>query len=115
MLEAKTKAEKELLDKQHKQAMAKLAQQQKYQKELLQQEYDQQKALLNENSSSSVGDMHPDTKKSILDLGYGPISAAKLDQLVASGAVVEYTENGVTKFKKKQASGYKNTSVLGPL
>ena len=41
------------------------------------------------------------TQQSILSLGYGPISAAKLNQLVASGAVEEYKENGVTLFRKK--------------
>lgn len=37
---------------------------------------------------------------SVLDLGYGPISASKLAQLVASGEVIEYVENGVKKFRK---------------
>ena len=36
----------------------------------------------------------------ILSLGYGPISASKLDQLVSEGKVIEYKENGVIKFKK---------------
>ena len=40
------------------------------------------------------------TMKSISNLGYGPISAAQLNALVASGEVIEYKENGVTKFKK---------------
>lgn len=35
---------------------------------------------------------------SILKLGYGPISANKLNELVASGAVQEYVENGQIKF-----------------
>ena len=115
MLEAQTKAEKELLELQHKQDMAKLSQQYKNQKKLLEQEYALQQSQITENSSN-LSDMNSATKKSILDLGYGPISAAELDRLVASGEVIEYTENGVTKFKKKQTtSGYKNTSVLGPL
>lgn len=38
---------------------------------------------------------------SVLDLGYGPISASKLAQLVASGEVEEYIENGVKKFRRK--------------
>lgn len=41
------------------------------------------------------------TNQSILDLGYGPISAARLNELVASGVVEEYVENGVTLFRKK--------------
>ena len=50
--------------------------------------------------SSSGNSDNSTTMKSILALGYGPISAAKLDGLVESGEVVEYTENGVTKFRK---------------
>ena len=46
LLNAQTKAEKELLDKQHQQAMAKLAQQQKYEKELLAQQHAQDMELL---------------------------------------------------------------------
>lgn len=40
---------------------------------------------------------------SVLALGYGPISAAKLDELVESGQVIEYEENGKLKYKE----GYK--------
>ena len=37
---------------------------------------------------------------SVLALGYGPISAKKLNELVASGQVIEYEENGKLKYKK---------------
>lgn len=59
------------------------------------------KTSSNNTSSNSA------TMKSISNLGYGPISAAKLNALVESGEVVEYTENGVTKFKKAPKSTYK--------
>ena len=51
--------------------------------------------FIDKNSSDN-----PETMQSILDLGYGPISAEKLDRLVASGEVEEYTEGGVKKFRK---------------
>lgn len=44
------------------------------------------------------------TMKSIMDLGYGPINAEKLDALVRGGLVEEYTSNGVTKFRKSPAA-----------
>ncbi|MBQ4572135.1 MAG: hypothetical protein IJA80_02510 [Clostridia bacterium] len=37
---------------------------------------------------------------SVISLGYGPISATRLNQLVASGEIVEYEENGKLKYKK---------------
>lgn len=37
---------------------------------------------------------------SVNALGYGPISAKKLDELISSGEVVEYAENGKLKYKK---------------
>lgn len=37
---------------------------------------------------------------SVLSLGYGPISASKLDSLVSSGVVMEYEQNGKLKYKK---------------
>ena len=43
---------------------------------------------------------NPKTMSSIMALGYGPINATKLDSLVKSGEVVEYTSGGVTMFKK---------------
>ena len=44
----------------------------------------------------------------ILSLGYGPISATKLAQLVKEGKVIQYTENGKIKFKK-------NTNTILPI
>jgi hypothetical protein len=52
------------------------------------------------------------TMKSIIDLGYGPISATTLDGLVKSGQVTEYTENGVTKFKKTPVPVKQNPTFL---
>ena len=58
------------------------------------------------NSTSSSNSV---TMQSILNLGYGPISAAKLDQLVASGAVIETKNaNGVTIFKKATSGSTSN-------
>ena len=37
---------------------------------------------------------------SVLALGYGAISASKLSELVASGKVIKYVENGKIKFKR---------------
>jgi len=48
----------------------------------------------NKSSGNSI-DM-----KSVLNLGYGPISASKLNSLVSSGTVEEYTSGGKTKFRK---------------
>ena len=39
-------------------------------------------------------------QKSVLSLGYGPISASKLNNLVSSGKVKEYEKNGKLKYKK---------------
>ena len=50
-------------------------------------------------SSSPTVDM-----ASVLALGYGPISASKLDELVSQGKIEEYVENGKIKFRKKATS-----------
>lgn len=50
------------------------------------------------------------TMQSILDLGYGPISESRLNQLVASGAVEEYKQNGVTLFRKKTSNNRNSLS-----
>jgi hypothetical protein len=42
----------------------------------------------------------PVDKESIIDLGYGHINSTKLDELVKSGEVVEYEEDGKIKFRK---------------
>lgn len=51
-------------------------------------------ALTGKKASVSV-DM-----QSVLDLGYGPISASKLNSLVSQGIVEEYTEGGKLKYRK---------------
>lgn len=51
------------------------------------------------------------TANSIMALGYGSISGAKLDQLVASGEVEEYKENGVTLFRKVDKKKNQSTST----
>lgn len=38
--------------------------------------------------------------ESVVNLGYGPISAKKLDQLIREGKVAEYEEGGKLKYKK---------------
>lgn len=114
MQKAKTEAEKEMLAIQHKQDMEKLAQQHAYDMAMLEKEYALSKKASSSSSitgsSSSSGSkitVNPTTdaaskatNQSILDLGYGPISGAELDKLVASGMVEQYTENGVVKFRK---------------
>jgi hypothetical protein len=52
-------------------------------------------------TGTTTGKTAKTTQQSILDLGYGPINASYLNQLVASGAVEEYVQNGVTLFRKK--------------
>lgn len=46
---------------------------------------------------------------SVIALGYGPISASKLDGLVASGKVIQYVENGKLKFKNKPSVNSKDS------
>ena len=54
-----------------------------------------------ETNSTSKNELTVD-QKSILDLGYGPISASQLDKLVRSGEVVELVDskNGTIKYKR---------------
>ena len=59
--------------------------------------------------SSGGSSKKPIDMNSVLALGYGPISEAKLASLVKSGVVEQYTSGGKTKFRKtpyalKQAS-----------
>lgn len=52
-------------------------------------------------SSSSKKSSEPTVDmSSVLGLGYGPISASKLNSLVSSGVVMEYEQNGKLKYKK---------------
>ena len=44
---------------------------------------------------------------SVIALGYGPISASKLDSLVSSGQVVEYVDNGKLKYRNNVSLGKK--------
>jgi hypothetical protein len=55
------------------------------------------------------------TQQSILALGYGPISASRLNELVASGVVEEYTQNGMTMFRKSTnpKKTNKKTTLIG--
>ena len=152
LVEAKTKAEKELADYNHKLALEQLKQEQAYKLEQLDKQLANEKAMAKyeydlanqyksgtissggssggsgssgsgsssipakstlpilansgtttKTSSSTTGKTTQATLDSITALGYGPISAAKLDQLVASGAVIEYVSNGVTLFRKANA------------
>ena len=52
------------------------------------------KAATSKKSSSPTVDMN-----SVLSLGRGPLSAAKLNELISQGAVTEYVENGKLKYK----------------
>lgn len=134
LIEANTKAEKERADYEHKLAMDKLKQQHAYELEQLDKELANEKALYkykydleSQGSGGSGGGSGSGsgggtfskispatvkanktvktTKQSILDLGYGPISAARLNQLVAQGVVEEYVDsNGVQLFRKKSTA-----------
>ena len=61
---------------------------------------DKQATKVSTKDSGGGDDLTVDTK-SVMALGYGPISAAKLDELVQKGVVSEYVEDGKIKFKKK--------------
>ena len=70
-------------------------------------------AALKKAGYNSVEDLNyalAGTLKSIAQLGYGNISAEKLMELVESGKVEEYYENGIQKFRKKTT---KNTGTTG--
>lgn len=65
-----------------------------------------QSASINK-SSGSVEKAKDDSKtmSSIINLGYGPVSASQLDKLVSMGKVEEYTANGVTMFRNTGSKG----------
>lgn len=63
----------------------------------------------NNNSSSSAP---PIDMQSVLALGYGPISAAKLDQLLAKKEISAYVEDGKMKFKRAMPSGVRRSLGL---
>lgn len=52
---------------------------------------------------------------SVLQLGYGPISETRLNELVASGQVEEYEENGYLKFRKTGKTGGTGNGLLNTL
>ena len=61
----------------------------------------------------------PETLESIRALGLGDISPEQLENLVFIGAVEEYTEKGITKFRpsgsvKENSTSTTNTSSVGP-
>lgn len=53
--------------------------------------------------------------QSILDLGYGPISAARLEELIAAGEVEEYVENGMYKYRRAAKTPQNAFGGLGNL
>jgi hypothetical protein len=73
--------------------------------------YIQNKRNTSVSSNKNDGTI-PINMASVTALGYGPISASRLNQLVAQGVVEEYVENGERKFRRKTAktSTKKNSS-----
>lgn len=67
--------------------------------------------------SPGFGGVLGEDMQSILDLGYGPISPARLEELIAAGEVEEYVENGMYKYRKvkKRPTSINNGSVRGRL
>ena len=55
------------------------------------------------NKSSNKSSEPTVDMNSVISLGYGPISASKLNSLVASGEVIEYEQNGKLKYKRAKA------------
>lgn len=64
-------------------------------------------------SAKTPTETYPVDSSSVLALGYGPITADALAELVASGEVEEYVENGYTKFRKKSAGTPSLDGVYG--
>lgn len=125
VIKANTQAEKERADHEHKLAMQKLAKQQEYELVQMQKQYENEKSLLSYQYSLKGGSggggyqftkdpveptENTTTMQSILNLGYGPISAEHLNQLVATGAVEEYIKDGKKMFRVKDTNNNKNTS-----
>lgn len=133
MLNAKTQAEKDLLEKQHANDLAKLKQQYEYDKKLAEQKLANDKALIkyeNDLKNTSVGTVTgnkgkteaeqavdkitatiPKTSSENLPLNmdsvvnaFGPISEAKLAQLIAEGKATTYVKNGQRYVKKTNNS-----------
>ena len=60
-----------------------------------------------EDAAAKVGKTKeelPVDMQSVLDLGFGPISASRLDELVSSGVIEEYESNGKLKYKKSAST-----------
>lgn len=58
--------------------------------------------VIPENTTEPTNGSNPKIDMdSVIALGYGPISASKLNELVNSGEVIKYTEGGKTKFMRK--------------
>ena len=67
------------------------------------------------NKSSNKSSEPTVDMNSVISLGYGPISASKLNSLVASGEVIEYEENGKLKYAKatKKPKPLKSNTFTG--
>ena len=132
MLNAKTQAEKDLLEKQHANDLAKLKQQYEYDKLLAEQKLANDKALIkyeNDLKNTSVGTVTGNNGKTEAELAvdkitetiqktsenlplnmdsvvnaFGPISEAKLAQLIAEGKATTYVKNGQRYVKKTNNS-----------
>lgn len=52
----------------------------------------------------------PTDEASVLALGFGPISAERIEELLAAGIIEEYVEDGYIKYRRKKAAG----SALNP-
>lgn len=130
MLNAKTQAEKDLLEQEHKNALAIIEKERQEQEKLLKYEYDLKKESIGtvggsgggsgggseggsgggikvpSSASDLVGSVKPPQQtqpplnmQSVVD-AFGPISPAKLEQLIAEGKATTYVKNGQTYVRK---------------
>lgn len=67
---------------------------------------------INKDDNSTPEDRR--TMKSIIDLGYGPISASNLASKVAKGEVKQVEKDGYTQFKKNTSSAPKSKTPTTP-
>ena len=130
MLNAETQAKKDLLEQEQKNALEKIEKERQEQEKLLKYQYDLQKQSVGTVSGTSTSTTKPTTKitdtassankvttnkvttnnattknpplnmQSVVD-AFGPISPAKLEQLIAEGKATTYVQNGQTYVKKK--------------
>jgi hypothetical protein len=74
---------------------------------------------INGNVTDDTGNKPKKKKEPVIDmgsvtkLGYGPISEAKLNELVASGKVIEVEKNGVLTFERAPMSKTNRTNLFG--